>query len=106
MGMLQGFRQTTQQEAEDVFFRMFGGGFGGFADAFEQQARMKGPDLQAQLRITLKEAASGIKKTVQIPTRNISGQRETRRVEVDIPAGNNSLAPHSTCVADCLDSSA
>lgn len=64
-----------------------GGGFGGFADLFEQQARRRGPDLQAQLRITLREAASGVKKWINIPTRNVSGGRNDRRVEVDIPAG-------------------
>lgn len=64
-----------------------GGGFGGFADLYEQRARQRGPDLQAQLRITLREAAMGVKKSIHIPTRNISGARDSRKIEVDIPAG-------------------
>lgn len=86
--MLQGYQQTTSEQAEAIFNQMFGGGgFGGFADLFEQQARQRGPDLQAQLRITLREAAMGVKKTIHIPTRNISGARDSRKIEVDIPAG-------------------
>jgi len=48
---------------------------------------MQGSDVQAQMRITLREAAEGVKKTLHIPIRNIQGKRETRKVEIDIPAG-------------------
>ena len=86
--ILQGYQQTTPEEAEAIFNQMFGGGaFGGFADILGQRARQRGPDLQAQLRITLREAANGVKKTIHIPTRNISGGRDSRKIEVDIPAG-------------------
>lgn len=80
-----------------MFNNIFGGGggggggsFGGFSDLFEQQrrqAQMRGPDMQAQMRITLREAAEGVRKTLHIPTRSIQGKRETRSVEIDIPAG-------------------
>ena len=69
---------------------------GGFADMFEQQRRMRGPDMQVQMRISLKEAAEGVSRTVQIPTRNVSGKRESRSVKIDIPAGRLQLAV--TCV--------
>ena len=77
-----------------MFGGMFGGGGGGgfadFADLFAQQqrqAQMRGSDVQAQMRITLREAAEGVRKTLHIPIRNIQGKRETRKVEIDIPAG-------------------
>lgn len=66
---------------------MFNGMFGNFADMMEQQRRRRGPDLQAQIRISLREAAQGVSRTIQIPTRNISGKRESRSVTIDIPAG-------------------
>lgn len=76
-----------------------GGGFGSFNDLFEQHQRRRGPDLQAQLRITLREAASGVRKTVHVPIRNVSGKRESRKVEVDIPAGEHTLSrPSLTCL--------
>ena len=75
-----------------MFSGVFGGGggggsMGGFADMFEQQRRMRGPDMQVQMRISLQEAAEGVSRTVQIPTRNVSGKRESRSVKVDIPPG-------------------
>jgi len=89
-----GFRQATPEEMGGMFGGMFGGGSGGgfadFADLFAQQqrqAQMQGSDVQAQMRITLREAAEGVKKTLHIPIRNIQGKRETRKVEIDIPAG-------------------
>ncbi|DBA73545.1 TPA: hypothetical protein ACH3X2_009790 [Trebouxia sp. C0005] len=90
-----GFRQATPEEMSNMFINVFGGGgggagFAGFADLFAQQqrqAQMRGPDVQAQLRITLREAAEGVKKTLHIPIRSIQGKRETRKVEIDIPAG-------------------
>ncbi len=69
-------------------------GFGSFADMFEQQrrqAQMRGADMQAGLRITLREAAEGARRTLHVPTRNIKGKRETREVYVDIPAGGAHL---------------
>lgn len=98
MRLWQGFQQPTREQAEELFNQLFGGGdgrFSGFGDMFEQQARQarqRGADLQAHLRITLREAASGVTKTINIPIRNINGGREDRRVEVNIPAG----LPHST----------
>ncbi|KAL0055817.1 hypothetical protein WJX82_004669 [Trebouxia sp. C0006] len=92
-----GFRQATPEEMGGMFGGMFGGGSGGsfadFADLFAQQqrqAQMQGSDVQAQMRITLREAAEGVKKTLHIPIRNIQGKRETRKVEIDIPAGIDS----------------
>ncbi len=67
-----------------------GGGFAGFADLFAQQqrqAQMRDPDMQAQMRITLREAAQGVRKTLHIPIRSIRGKQESRKVEIDIPAG-------------------
>ena len=91
-----GFRQASAEDLNDIFNGMFGGGGGGgagsFADMFEQQRRMRGPDLQAQMRISLREAAEGVSRTVQIPFRSISGKRESRAVKVDIPAGRLHLA--------------
>ena len=69
-----------------------GGGMGGFAEQMFQQQRMRGPDMQVQMRISLKEAAEGVSRTMQIPTRNVSGQRESRSVKVDIPAGRLHLS--------------
>ena len=94
-----GFRQATPEEMSNMFSNMFGeggggGGFAGFADLFAQQqrqAQMRGPDVQAQMRITLREAAEGVKKTLHIPIRSIHGKRETRKVEVDIPAGEQQI---------------
>ena len=83
-----------------MFEGMFGaqgGGMGSFARLFEQQRqqqRMRGPDLQVQLRITLREAAEGVSRTMQIPFRSISGKRETRAVQVDIPPGELCLLFH------------
>ncbi len=83
-----------------MFSNMFGegggggGGFAGFADLFAQQqrqAQMRGPDVQAQMRITLREAAEGVRKNLHIPIRSIHGKRETRKVEVDIPAGEQQV---------------
>jgi len=78
----------------DMFSNVFGGGggggFAGFADLFAQQqrqAQMRGPDMQAQMRITLREAAQGVRKTLHIPIRSIRGKQESRKVEIDIPAG-------------------
>ncbi|DBA73544.1 TPA: hypothetical protein ACH3X2_009789 [Trebouxia sp. C0005] len=73
-----GFRQATPEEMSNMFINVFGGGgggagFAGFADLFAQQqrqAQMRGPDVQAQLRITLREAAEGVKKTLHIPIRS------------------------------------
>ena len=92
-----GFRQASAEEINNLFSGVFGGGrgggsMGGFADMFEQQRRMRGPDMQMQMRISLKEAAEGVSRTVQIPTRNVSGKRESRSVKVDIPAGRLQLA--------------
>ncbi|KAL0020728.1 hypothetical protein WJX77_005723 [Trebouxia sp. C0004] len=94
-----GFKQATPEEMNNMFSNMFGGGGGGgggfadFADLFAQQqrqAQMRGPDMQALTRITLREAAEGVRKTLHIPIRSIQGKRETRKVEVDIPAGIDS----------------
>lgn len=87
-----GFREATPEEVGNMFGSMFGGGggFTDFADLFAQQhrqAQMRGPDVQAQMRITLREAAEGVRKTLHIPIRSIQGKRETRKVEIDIPAG-------------------
>ena len=86
-----GFRTASAEEVNDIFSQFFGGGGGGnFAGMFEQQRRqaaMRGADMQATLRITLREAAEGAHKTLKVPSRNIRGQRETRTVQVDIPAG-------------------
>ena len=84
-----GFQPASQEEMQDMFSNIFRGrGGGGFADIFEQQAAMQGPDIQSQVRITLREAAEGVSKTVHIPVRaDIRGKRETRSVKVDIPAG-------------------
>lgn len=99
---LQGgnFRQASAEELNEMFQEAFaqaqgGAGMGGFASMFEQQRRMRGPDMRVQMRISLKEAAEGVSRTMQIPTRNISGKRESRSVQVDIPPGE---APPSDCV--------
>ncbi|KAL3153878.1 hypothetical protein ABBQ32_013448 [Trebouxia sp. C0010 RCD-2024] len=88
-----GFRQASPEEYTDLFENVFGGrggGMGSFASLFEQQRqqqRMRGPDLHVQVRISLREAAEGVSRTMQIPFRGISGKRETRAVQVDIPPG-------------------
>lgn len=46
----------------DIFSQMFGGGGGG------RQQNYQGADLRYDLKITLEEAAAGIKKTITIPT--------------------------------------
>lgn len=92
-----GFRQATPEEMSNMFSNVFGGGggggFGGFADLFAQQqrqAQMRGSDVQVPTRITLQEAAEGVRKTLHVPSINIQGKRETKKVEVDIPAGIDS----------------
>ena len=95
-----GFRQASAEEVNEMFQEAFaqaqgGAGMGGFASMFEQQRRMRGPDLRVQMRISLKEAAEGVSRTMQIPTRNVSGKRESRSVQIDIPPGES---PPSDCV--------
>ena len=92
-----GFRQASAEEINNLFSGIFGnarggGSMGGFADMFEQQRRMHGPDMQVQMRISLTEAAEGVSRTLQIPTRNVSGKRESRSVKVNIPPGRLQLA--------------
>ncbi len=56
---------------QDLFSEMFsGGGFGGFAGGGRRQAR-RGADLRMQARLTLREAAFGVKRevTVNAPAR-------------------------------------
>jgi len=52
----------------DIFSSMFGGGAGGFAGAQtrSRSAARPGSDLEARVRITLKDVVSGTKKTLRI----------------------------------------
>lgn len=49
----------------DIFSQMFGGGAGG---ASSRERAYQGADLRYDLRITLEEAATGLKKQITIPT--------------------------------------
>lgn len=61
-----------------------GGGGGLFDNLFRRGAgRQKGQDLQHELTVTLNEAYSGAKRTVQLSR----GGGAASRIEVDIPAG-------------------
>ncbi len=55
-------------DAFDVFMREFGGG-SAFGDLFQQRRRTgprRGSDVRVRLRITLAEAATGVKKTLRV----------------------------------------
>lgn len=55
-------------DAFDVFMREFGGG-SAFGDLFQQRRRTgprRGSDVRVRLRITLAEAAAGVKKTLRV----------------------------------------
>ena len=63
---------------------MFGGGAraargAAVSSSSEEDSRQRGRDIAATLTITLPEAATGVKKRVQLPT--------GKEVEVKIPAG-------------------
>jgi len=61
-----------------------GGGGGMFDSLFRRSSgRQKGQDLEHTLSVTLNEAYSGAKRTVQLA----SGRGAASRIEVDIPAG-------------------
>ena len=64
-----GFGGFGFEDALNIFMRDFGG-FGGFDDAFGGGRRrggaQKGKDLQIKVPLTLKEVATGVKKTVRI----------------------------------------
>ncbi len=52
---------------QDLFAEMFsGGGFGGFAGAGGQRRQARGGDLRMQARLTLREAAFGVKREVSV----------------------------------------
>ncbi|CAM9879264.1 unnamed protein product [Discosporangium mesarthrocarpum] len=80
-----GFR--TNIDPNDLFEQLFGAGMGG-------QRRPRGPrpgqDLQIRLELSFLEAAFGTRKSVPVTYIVLEGQqrkRNTRNVEVDIPAG-------------------
>jgi molecular chaperone DnaJ len=50
----------------DMFGDMFGGGFGGGTRAQRRNAPAKGRDLRAEVTISFKEAAFGVKKTIDL----------------------------------------
>jgi molecular chaperone DnaJ len=50
---------------QDLFAEMFSGGFGGFGGGGRRQAR-RGGDLRMQARLTLREAAFGVKREVTV----------------------------------------
>jgi len=57
---------------QDLFAEMFsGGGFGGFGGQGQQRRQARGADLRMQARLTLREAAFGVKRevTVHAPVR-------------------------------------
>ena len=80
----------------------FGGAFGGgrgaqdaggfdfgsiFGGAGSRQGFRRGPDLQVRVRIPFLDAVKGTQKTLNLPTRDVTGRQTSRTVTVDIPAG-------------------
>ncbi len=52
---------------QDLFAEMFsGGGFGGFGGQGQQRRQARGSDLRMQARLTLREAAFGVKREVSV----------------------------------------
>ena len=83
-----GFRQAAPEEIHDIFSQFFqGSNLGDLFEAQRRQQRMRGADLQTQVRLTLREAARGVNKAIEIPGRNIHGRKESRTVQVHIPPG-------------------
>ncbi|QRN41150.1 MAG: molecular chaperone DnaJ [Neisseriaceae bacterium] len=63
-----GFSSSDAFDFSDIFSQMFGGGVGGNRGRNQQPQAYQGQDLQYDIRITLKEAAEGVKKTISVPT--------------------------------------
>lgn len=77
-----------QVDMEDIMREFFGGGAfrGGGA------ARSDGATVQVEVDISLREAAKGMRRALNLPEMDAAGRQtgSTRRVEVDIPAGVSS----------------
>lgn len=69
-GSFQGFRGGEEQDINDIFGSMFGGARG--------QARFRGHDLQAELRMELRDAAVTEKRTLTV---------NGKQIRLSIPAG-------------------
>jgi len=68
MGAGAGYEGFDLADALRAFMRDFGGGGGGFEEAFGGEAAgpRRGQDLRVRLKLSLEEIAGGVKKTIQV----------------------------------------
>ncbi|KAK9841760.1 hypothetical protein WJX81_001134 [Elliptochloris bilobata] len=88
-GGFGGFRQPSQQEAEDIFSAFFGNQGGPFqftSRGGRQRPRRRGNDVHVAMHVPFMQAAKGDKTTVKVPMPDGT----TRSVELEIPAGVDS----------------
>lgn len=72
-----GFQFDADFDIGDIFSAF---GFGG-------AGMRRGRNIEASVRITLKESLVGVKKTIDVPEYRDGKQTGTRKMEIDIPAG-------------------
>lgn len=86
MGGTSGFSgfESASFDFSDIFSQLFGNAGGGRRSS----QRFHGSDLHYELMIALKEAATGMKKKINIPVNvNDYNNKNTKTLEIEIPAG-------------------
>ncbi len=82
---------TSGGNADDVFSRFFGGGFGGARAGRARARAQKGEDVRAKIAVSLEDAYNGTSQTIQfaVPELNADGELENgvKALKVKVPAG-------------------